>query len=191
MLLNGMKLELDALYIIEAIARGWPEIPIKSMSRDQILSAVKQLSGTYILEDTDINEIFVLIEDTKISIGKVEKPRPPIPPEEEYSIAEIRGINNVIIAVAHLGKLKDTLSNVQAVDFSASIGRGNINLSRVSMDVIKILKLNDVLQKFGNDISNVSITLYFEEKMKKEKFLEWFRKVGIDERMLRLKKPGE
>jgi hypothetical protein len=191
MLLNGMKLELDALYIIEAIARGWPEIPIKSMSRDQILSAVKQLSGTYILEDTDINEIFVLIEDTKISIGKVEKPRPPIPPEEEYSIAEIRGINNVIIAVAHLGKLKDTLSNVQAVDFSASIGRGNINLSRVSMDVIKILKLNDVLQKFGNDISNVSITLHFEEKMKKEKFLEWFRKVGIDERMLRLKKPGE
>jgi hypothetical protein len=191
MLLNGMKLELDVSPIIESIARGWPEIPIKPISREQILSAAKQLSSTYILEDPDINEIVVSIEDTKISIGKVEKPETPTPPEEEYSIAEIRGINNVIITVAHFEKLKDVLSNVQAVDFSANIGRGNINLLRVSMNIIKILKLDDVLRKFGNNISNVSITLHFEKKMKKEKFLEWFRKVGIDEKMLRLKKPSE
>jgi len=191
LLLSGMKLELDVSPIIESIARGWSEIPIKPISREQILSAIKQLSSTYIVEDPDINEIVVSIEDTKISIGKVEKPGPPTPPEEEYSIAEIRGINNVIITVAHLEKLKNALSDIQAVDFSASIGRGNINLSKISMDVIKVLKLDDVLRKFGNNISNVTITLYFEEKMRKEKFLEWFRRVGIDERMLRLKKPGE
>jgi hypothetical protein len=191
MLLKGMKLELDALPIIESIARGWPEIPIKPISKDQILSAIKQLSNVYILEDPDINEIVVSIEDTKIFIGKVEEHGPPPPPDEEYDRAEIRGINNVMIAVAHFEKLKDELSNVKAVDFSASIGGGNINLSRISIDVVKVLKLDDVLRKFVNNISNVSITLYFEEKMKKEKILEWFRKVGIDERMLRLKKPGE
>jgi len=190
MLLKGMRLELDALPIMESIARGWPEIPIKPISKEQILSAIKQLSNVYILEDSDVNEIVVSIEDSKIIIGRVKEPRP-LPSDEEYSVVEIRGINNVMIAVAHFEKLKDALSNVQAVDFSVNIGGGSINLSRVSMDIIKVLKLDDVLRKFRNDVLNVSITLHFEKKMKKEEFLGWFRRVGIDEKMLRLKKPGE
>jgi hypothetical protein len=182
-LLKGIKLELDASPIIESIAKGWSEIPIKPIAKEQILSAVKQLSNVYFLEDPDINEIVISIEDTKIIIKKEEIYIPP-PPDEVYDIAEIRETDNVIIAIAHFEKLKDELGNVQAVDFSANIGKGSISLSKIPVDIIKILKLDSILRKYRNDISNAYIKIYFEEKIKREKLLEWFRKVGIDEKSL-------
>jgi hypothetical protein len=187
-LLADRRLEIDSSYIVESIAKGWSEIPIKPAAKSHVESAVKQLSGPQFLEDPDINEIKVSIEDMKIVIERVKAPPPP--PEDLYSIAEIQGINNIVVAVAFLGRLKRELSSVQAVDFSVNVEKGSINLSKVSTDVIEALKLDSFLRKFMNSVTNVSLTIHFEEKMKREKLLEWFRKVGIDEKMLKLRKPG-
>jgi hypothetical protein len=194
-LLADKKLGIDSSYIVESMAKGWPEIPIKPISKSQVESAVRQLSGSYSLEDPDINEIKVSMEDTKIVIERVKALPPPV--EELYSIAEIRGINNVTIIATFfekkesLEKLKSELSEVQAVDFSANVGRGKIELSKVPADVIQSLKLGSFLQNFRKIIPDASLTIHFEEKMKKEKLLEWFKRIGVDEKMLKLKKPGE
>jgi hypothetical protein len=187
-LLADRRLEIDSSYIAESMVKGWAEIPIKPIAKSQVESAVKQLSGQYFLEDPDINEIKVSIEDTKIVIERL-KARPP-PPEDLYSIAEIQGANNIVIAVAFLGRLKNELSGIQAVDFSVSVEKGSINLSKVSTEVIRAFKLDLFLQEFKNTVANASLTIHFEEKMKREKLLEWFRRIGVDEKMLRLWKPS-
>jgi hypothetical protein len=188
-LLTDKKLEIDSSYIVELIARGWPDIPIKPRAKSQIESAINQLSHSYPLEDPEINEIMVSIEGTKIIIERM-KISPP-PPPDLYDITEIQGINNVIITANYLEKLQNELSNIQAIDFSANVGGGNIQLLKVSMDVIKFLKLTNFLNKFSNTIKNASLTIYFEKRMKKENILELFRRIGVEEKMLRLRKSGE
>jgi hypothetical protein len=188
-LLADKKVEIESSYTVELIARGWPNIPIKPIAKSQIESAINQLTGLYFLRDPDIDKIKVSIEDTKIIIERV-KVLPP-PPPDLFDVAEIQGINNVTITVNSLEKLQNELSNIQAIDFSANIGGGNIQLLKVSMDVIKFLKLTNFLNKFSNTIKNASLTIYFEKRMKKENILELFRRIGVEEKMLRLRKSGE
>ncbi|MEM2240496.1 MAG: hypothetical protein QXL27_09410 [Candidatus Bathyarchaeia archaeon] len=187
-LLADRRLEVDSTYIVESVVKGWSEIPIKPVSKSAVESAVKILSGTYSLIDPEINEIKVSIEDAKIMIERVRLPLPP--PPEEYNIVEVHGINNVIIMVAYFDKLKPHLSNIQAVDFSLNIRGGSVNLSKLPLEVVEALNIKNLLEKFRSNVTNVSLTMYFEEKMKREKMLEQFRKIGVDENMIKLKKTG-
>ncbi|MEM2373166.1 MAG: hypothetical protein QXI11_01860, partial [Thermoproteota archaeon] len=187
-LLADRRLEVDSTYIVESVVKGWSEIPIKPVSKSAVESAVKILSGTYSLIDPEINEIKVSIEDEKIMIERVRLPLPP--PPEEYNIVEVHGINNVIIMVAYFDKLKPHLSNIQAVDFSLNIRGGSVNLSKLPLEVVEALNIKNLLEKFRSNVTNVSLTMYFEEKMKREKMLEQFRKIGVDENMIKLKKTG-
>lgn len=187
-LLADKRLEIDSTYIVESIVKGWPEIPIKPVSKSAVESAVKLLSGTYSLIDPEINEIKVSIEDAKIIIERIRLPLPP--PPEEYNVVEVHGINNVIIMVAYFDKLKPHLSNIQAVDFSLNIRGGSVNLSKLPLEVVEVLNIKNLLEKFRSNVTNVSLTIYFEERMKREKMLEQFRRIGVDENMIKLKKSG-
>ncbi len=187
-LLAGKRLEMDSTYMVESIVKGWPEIPIKPVSKSAVESAVKILSGIYPLPDPEINEVKVSVEDAKIVVERV-KALPP-PPPEEYNVVEVYGTNNVTITVMHLGKLEPHLSSIQAVDFSANIRGGSVDLSKLPLRVVEVLNIKNMLEKFGGDLRNVSLTMYFEERMKREKILEQFRRIGVDENMIKLKKSG-
>jgi len=192
-LLMGKALKIDGSYLIEAIMKGWKEIPIKPLSRQEIENAIRFLGGSYPVTDPEINEIKVSIEDLEITIERVKPPElPPFRPES-YDIIEIQGVNNTTIGLSSLDKLNSSLQ-IAAIDVDLDLDfktrRGRILASKVSVGIAKALKTAEVLMQFRDDIRDATLKIYLEEKKDRSEILKSLRNIGIDERMISLKKSG-
>jgi hypothetical protein len=93
--------ELEIESIKEVLIRGWPEIPIKPRSIQEIEVAIKNLNGI-IIEDKVVGNIELQVENKRLILKKLRlRPPPPRPPKGVKGFT-IGSVDNVSIFLSSL-----------------------------------------------------------------------------------------
>ena len=191
-LLAGKTLEIDGSYLIEAIMKGWSEIPVKPISKAETEHAISLLGGQYAVVDPQINMIRVLVKDLRILVERVRPPPLSLPPTG-YNIVEIRGVNNVAIGLLELNRLSSSLGIIAVdldLDLDLKTRMGKISISQISVDIANTLKVSEVLTQFKDSVRAAVLKIHLEERRNENEILKSLRSVGINELMVTLRRSG-
>ncbi|MEM4436665.1 MAG: hypothetical protein QXO22_06920 [Thermosphaera sp.] len=189
-ILSRKKLEIDGRAIKAALGGGWPEIPLKPKSISIIETAIKSLGGSYAIVDPEIHAIKISVEDLKIMVEPAIMPPPPPPSPELFDVVEVKGIDNIMtgLTLATNPKYSDRISAVSLrVDLRK---KGLIDIRQCIKEVLNDLNISKVLSAHRNDIGDLHLTVFLKEKMKREEIISMLRMVGMNEKMVELRRGG-
>jgi hypothetical protein len=176
-------------FIINALKKGWSEIPVKPLSVQNIETALDSLSGyTLAVKDPQLKEVILEVggknNEKYILLKKTKEPPPPPPPPPPPGVLGIlvRELNNVMIG---LYLVKDEKENVRSVSLSMRFDDGgNISLSGVTPERFEEILggYNIIINKIGrfrNAIKEISLTCRFIKSFQKEDVERMCKKYGI------------
>ncbi len=191
-LLSKGELGIDGKEIKAGLAGGWPKIPFKPKSISIVESAIKSLNGFHYINDSEVNSININIEeDLKIIIKPAIKTPPLPPPLELIDKVEVKGINNVIIALTLVTNPQYS-DRISAISLKVNLRKkGSIDIQNCVREVFITLDVNKVLNNYRNDVAELRLIIFLKEKMKKEEISSMLRMVGVDEKMVKFIQSGE
>jgi hypothetical protein len=173
-LLNGEQVEIDFAFIVNALKKGWADIPVKPISIEQVKSSLKTLNGMPLsTEDPQLKDLLVETGKDKLIIKMhktiiVEAP----PPQPKGIIGlRIRGVDNVIIG---LELIKEEV--VKSISLSFNISEANVSFSGLSCEDVRemfgdIDTLVNMIGRLRNKMSSIELTLNLANSME-EKVVE-------------------
>jgi len=170
-LLLGEKLTLDAEPYIEAMMRGWKELPIRPLSRRDAEAASRLLTGTYFVNVEKIPQVKVSSLVTKrddreivqIVIEVPMAPPPPPPPPGEVKGMLIGGVNDVIIGLELL-KANRLGSNTKVMDLGVKTKTGCwFKIENAEIKDLNWILGTDAINVLVNRLSSISPELEHAE----------------------------
>ena len=165
--LNGEQVEIDFIFLVNVLKKGWAEIPVKPISVDQANSSLKELTGVSLpTKDPQLKDLFVEVGEDKLIIKMrktitVEPPHPPpIPPKGIIGL-RLHGVDNVIIG---LELTKEKI--VKNISLSFSIGEAKVSFTGLGYGDIREMfgdvdTLRNTIGRLRNKVSYIELTLNF------------------------------
>jgi hypothetical protein len=177
-------------FIINALKKGWSEIPVKPLSIQNIETSLNSLSGyVFAAQDPQLKQVMIEVvgasKETKhIILKKLEESPPPPPPPPPQGIIgiSVKEINNVMMILSLIKGEKQTVRSV-SLNIRFNDG-GNISLSSVATErfeeifggfdtiINKIGRLRDVIREIG-------LTCQFIKGLQKEEVERLCRRYGL------------
>jgi len=188
-LVKGDEVTISTDPLIEAVMRGWKDLPIKPLSRGEIERALVGIAGTRIIAGKNVRLSYIVKNEERFIMIKLEwRPPPRRQPPPQVGIIEIWEIGNVIIGMGLLSK--DRLGdNVKSIDITVETTDGcGLFISKASQDDLEWIIGENPLNEFVNRISPVSPEVKFIKlriellmAMEKEEIERLITSLGISE----------
>jgi hypothetical protein len=183
---NG-KFGYDINIIVEALARGWCDIPIKPISIDSIEDAIKALNGIKIqVDDVELKIIEIAVEDKDLVLKVVGIPLPPPPPPprgvEGFKVSDI---NDTITLLSTLPRDRLFIENVRKVRVvihprpgGQSEDRIDISgsVDRISMFADPVIRY---LNRFRDDVERCELEVRLNRKIEKREVEQKLSSIGL------------
>jgi len=188
-LVRGEKITINTDPLIEAAMRGWKELPIKPLSREEMKGALVGVAGSRMIAGMNVKISYIVKDKAKFMlIELVERPPPPPPPPPKVGSIEIWGINNIIIGMELFQKNK-LGDNVKSIDMTIETENGcAFHITKASLDDLEWIIGENPIYTFINRISPISPQIRFAKlrielltPMEKEKMEEIITRLGISE----------
>jgi hypothetical protein len=181
-LLEGKEVSIPFSFLLNALKKGWKEIPVKPISSQQVEVALKSLSGVHPpVEDPRLRDLVVEVHDEQLIliIRKTEIPPPPPPPG--ILGIKVSGVDNVIIGLSLTEKEANIMSHVS---LSLNMGEGSASFIKLKPSELKEIagdygSLGNRLGKMRNKISNASLTLTFQKSLDNKSVENLCKKYGL------------
>jgi hypothetical protein len=177
-------------FIINALKKGWSEIPVKPLSIQNIETSLNSLSGYALpVEDPQLKQVIIEVvgtsKETKhIILKKIEEPPQPPPPPPPPGIIgiSVKEINNVMMILSLIKGEKQTVKSV-----SLKIGfndGGSVSLSGVAIERFEEIfgGFDTIINKIGrfrDVIKEISLTCQFIKAFQKEEVERLCRRYGL------------
>lgn len=186
---KGEKGTINTDPLIEAVMRGWKDLPIRPLSRVEMERALVGIGGSLLIAGTSVKLSYITKDRAKfIVIELVEKPPPPPPPPAQVNAMEIWEIGNVIIGMGLLQK--DKLGdNVKTIDITIETANEcSFHITKASPDDLEWIMGEDPINAFVNRISPISSEVKFAKlrirlltPIKKQEAEKMLTSLGISE----------
>jgi len=188
MMLKGESLRISYNFIINALKKGWAEIPVKPLSVQHIETSLDMLSGfTVAVQDPQLKEVSIEVEvhnkEKYIILKKLKRPPPPPPPPRQPKIMgiSVEGLENVMMCL-HL--VKGEKANVKSVSLSIRFEGGSASLSDLPTERFEEIlgTFDTIISKLGRlreAIKGISFTSHFTKSFQKEDVEAMCKRYGL------------
>jgi hypothetical protein len=176
----------DINSIVEALARGWCDIPIKPISIDRIGVAIKALYGSKIqVDDVELKIIEIAVEDKYLVLKVVGIPPPPPPPPppgvEGFKVSDIDDIITLLSAL--LRKDRWLISNVGRIHVHSKLGGQSEDKIDISGSIDRVSEFVDpvirYLNRFRDDVEKYGLEVRFNRKIEKREVVQKLISIGL------------
>ncbi|MGC8988012.1 hypothetical protein, partial [Infirmifilum sp.] len=174
--------------IVDGLARGWPDIPIKPESLESVENAINSLLRGRVIQtdDKELKLIEVDVEKDDLIIRPKEVP-PPLPPPKGIGIAgfETSGVDNVNMALGGIARNKEL---VRLLSVEIQVGSDAKIEVRGSLDKISDL-LEDLikyLNRYRNSITSCRLVVQLAKLYEKDEALQMVKNMGLSPGGVRL-----
>ncbi|ACL10887.1 Putative uncharacterized protein [Desulfurococcus amylolyticus 1221n] len=176
--------------IVDGLARGWRDIPIKPKSLESVESAIKNLLRGRVIQtdDKEFKLIEVDVEKDDLIIRPKEVP-PPLPPPKGVGIGitgfETSGVDNVNMALGGIARNKEL---VRLLSVEIQVGSDAKIEVRGSLDKISGLLevLIKYLNRYRNSITSCRLVVQLAKLYEKDEALQMVKSMGLSPGGVRL-----
>jgi hypothetical protein len=185
-LIKYEEFKYDINTIVEALARGWCDIPIKPISIDRIEVAIKALNGSKIqVDDVELKIIEVAVKDKHLVLKVVGIPPPPPPPPPGVKGFKVSDINDIITLLSVLSKDRWLTENVGEVHTIIQSKPGGQSEDRIdisgSVDRISVFAdpVISYLNRFRDDVRRCGLEVRLSRKVMKSEVVQKLKNIGL------------
>ncbi len=178
------KYDINA--IIEALARGWCDTPIKPISIDSIEVAIKTLDGKKIqVDDVEFKIIEIAVEDKHLVLKVVGISLPPPPPLLGVQGFKVSDIDDTITLLSTLPRDIWFAENVRKVHVAIHSKPGGQSEDRIdiggSVDRFSVFAdpVIRYLNRFRDDVGRCELEVRFNRKIEKNKVVQKLNSIGL------------
>ena len=195
---SGRMLRISEQFLIDALKRGWKNLPVKPLSEDAIKGAIDLLAGEYPVKDPEVKKVKISIEGPRgqrtIIIKRPIPPKPPRPKSEHVTVREqereymsitIREKDNVILGVRGLLGEEEIGQRVAKVTMSIRLrSGGQIQLTGLRPEELTMLfgdidQLVALLSELRDFTSSMVLRADFITHMKEKELTKLVRKWNL------------
>jgi hypothetical protein len=177
----------DINIIVEALARGWCDIPIKPISIDRIEVAIKALNGSKIpVDDVELKIIEIAVEDKYIVLKVIGIP--PLPPPSPPGVEgfKVLDIDDTITFLSALPKrdrwLTSNTRNIHVIIHLKPEGQSEDRID-ISGSVDRISEFVDpvirYLNRFRDDVGRCELEVRLNRKIEKREVVQKLSSIGL------------
>jgi hypothetical protein len=176
----------DINNIVEALVRGWCDIPIKPISIDSIGAAIKALDGSKIqVEDVEPRVIEIAVEDMYLVLKVVEIIRRPQPPPqvgvEGFKVLDIDDTITLLSAKRDRW-LASNVRRIRVLIHSRSGDQGEDRIG-ISGSLDRISELVDpvvrYLNRFRDDVERCELEVLLNRRVEKREVVQKLSNMGL------------
>jgi hypothetical protein len=176
----------DINNIVEALVRGWCDIPIKPISIDSIRAAIKALDGSKIqVEDVEPRVIEIAVEDRYFVLKVVEIiQRPQPPPQVGVEGFKVLDIDDTITLLSAKRDrwLASNVRRIRVLIHSRSGDRGEDRID-ISGSLDRISELVDpvirYLNRFRDDVERCELEVLLNRRVEKREVVQKLSNMGL------------
>jgi len=180
------EFKYDINTIVEALARGWCDIPIKPIFIDRIEVAIKALNGSKIqVDDVELKIIEIAVKDKYLVLKVVEIPPSPPPPPPGVEGFKVLDIDDIITFLSALSKdrwLTENVGEVHTVIQSKPGGQSEDRID-ISGSVDRISVFADpvirYLNRFRDDVRRYELEVRLSRKVMKSEVVQKLKSIGL------------
>jgi hypothetical protein len=172
--------------IVETLARGWCDIPIKPISIDSIEVAIKTLDGKKIqVDDVEFKIIEIAVEDKHLVLKVVGISLPPPPPLLGVQGFKVSDIDDTITLLSTLPRDIWFAENVRKVHVAIHSKPGGQSEDRIdisgSVDRFSVFAdpVIRYLNRFRDDVGRCELEVRFNRKIEKNKVVQKLNSIGL------------
>jgi len=185
---KDQKVEFSVSTIIDGLARGWPEIPIKPISVKSIRNALSLLNGITIqTDDRDFKLIEVEVGE-EVLIIKPKAVLPPLPPRPISIIGfKVSGVDSTVITLSSVQRDKESMNHIESITVEVSGSNSRVHVSGPPDKIAELLQsLVRYLNRYRNEVSSCELEVLLRKAVEKPEAEELIRRMGLDSRKVSL-----
>lgn len=180
-------------FIINALKKGWAEIPVKPLSVQNIEASLELFSGvTIAVEDPQLREVSIeaSVENKEkyIMLKKLERPvggvpPPPPPPIPKVIGITVNGLDNVMIAL-HLTEREKENLGIRSLSSNIKFEDGGVSLTNLTTERFEKIFggygiFRNKLGTLRHTIKEISFTVHFAKSLQREDVKQLCDKYGL------------
>jgi hypothetical protein len=180
------SISIDGL--IDALTRGWKEIPVKPLSIEAIETGINGLNEVKMpVEDPTIKVIMLHIKDRELIIEKattLPPPPPPSPPKRPISF-RVSGRDKVTMMFSHISRGGELSELIYKIDLELQLGQKEeskaiVKISSTSDKIIILAQdVRSIINRHMNELTLCVARITLKANVEEKKLREILNKIGL------------
>ncbi|MCL7389666.1 MAG: hypothetical protein LZ173_07020 [Thaumarchaeota archaeon] len=175
--------------IVDALVRGWKEIPVKPLSIAAIETGINELNEIRIpVDDPMIGVVVLHIKDRELIIEKIgilPPPSPPAPPTRRVTSFKVFSRDKVAILLSYMARSGKLTELIHRIDLELQLGQKEDNKAVVKIsgtsDKVVVLapEIMSIINKHMNELTLCKAEVALKAGVEEKRVKEELNKVGL------------